>query len=60
MVKEVWDSASKSGEYTVVLGGRFIVEVQGSAGSVADLKAAASSVDLARLESLKNEGVKHE
>jgi len=60
MVKEVWDSASKSGEYTVVLGGRFIVEVQGSAGSVADLKAAASSVDLARVESLKNEGVKHE
>ena len=60
MVKEVWDSASKSGEYTVVLGSRFIVEVQGDAGSPADLKAAASSVDLAKLESLKNEGVKHE
>ena len=32
LVKEIWDSASKSGEYTVVLGKRFIVEVEGSAG----------------------------
>jgi hypothetical protein len=60
LVKEVWDSAAKSGEYTVVVGKRFMVEVQGNAGSLADLKAAASSVDLAKLESLKNEGVKHE
>jgi Yip1 domain len=60
MVKEVWDSASKSGEYTVVVANRFIVEVQGNAGSIADLKAAASTVDLARLESLKNEGVKRD
>jgi hypothetical protein len=58
MVKEVWDSASNSGEYTVVVGNRFIVEVSGSAGGAADLKAAALSVDLARLESLKSEGVK--
>jgi hypothetical protein len=60
MIKEVWDSTSKSGEYTVVVANRFIVEVQGTAGSIADLKAAATSVDLARLESLKNEGVKHQ
>jgi Yip1 domain len=60
LVKEVWDSAAKSGEYTVVIGKRFIVDVQGGAGSLADLKSAAASVDLARLESLKNEGVKHE
>jgi hypothetical protein len=60
MIKESWDSASNSGEYTVVLGSRFIVDVEGNAGSLADLKAAATSVDLARLESLKNEGVKRE
>lgn len=60
LVKEVWDSGSNSGEYTVVIGKRFMVEVQGNAGSLADLKGAAASVDLARLESLKNEGVKRE
>jgi hypothetical protein len=60
LIKEVWDSASKSGEYTVVVGKRFMVDVQGDAGSLGDLKAAASAVDLSRLESLKNEGVKHE
>lgn len=58
MIKEVWDSDAKSGEYTMVVGNRFIVEVKGSAGSPADLKAAANSVDIARLESLKSEGVK--
>ena len=35
-------AAPKSGEYTVVVGKRFMVEVQGNAGSLADLKAAAS------------------
>jgi Yip1 domain len=60
LVKEVWDSASKSGEYTVVIGKRFIVKVEGEASSLSDLKSAASSVDLDRLESLKNEGVKRE
>ncbi len=60
LVKEVWDSSSKSGEYTVVVGKRFMVEVQGAAGSLADLKSAASTVDLARLESMKNEGVKRD
>lgn len=60
LVKEVWDSGSNSGEYAVVIGKRFMVDVQGSAGSLADLKAAAGAVDLARLESLKNEGVTRE
>ena len=60
LVKEVWDSGSNSGEYAVVIGKRFMVDVQGNAGSLAELKAAAGAVDLARLESLKNEGVKRE
>jgi Yip1 domain len=60
LVKEVWDSASKSGEYTVVIGKRFIVKVEGEAGSLSDLKSAASAVDLDKLESLKNEGVTRE
>lgn len=60
IVKEAWDSDAKSGEYTLVVGNRFIVEVKGSAGSPADLKAAANSVDIDRLESLKEEGVKRQ
>jgi hypothetical protein len=34
------------------------VQVEGGAGSLGELKAAAGEVDLARLESLKGEGVK--
>jgi hypothetical protein len=58
IVHEEWDSASKSGEYTVVLGSRFVVKVQGNADSLGDLKGAAASVDLAGLEALRGEGMK--
>jgi len=46
------------GEYTVVLGDRFTVHVNGDDASIDDLKAALSDVDLSALEALKNEGVK--
>ena len=57
MVHEEWDSADRDGEYTVVLANRFVVKVEGDAGSLAELKSVLGEVDLARLESLKNEGV---
>jgi len=56
LVHESWDKTSKSGEYTVVVGQRFSVKASGQA-EIDQLKDAVDSVDLAKLESLKNEGV---
>ncbi len=58
MVHEVWDGEAKRGEYSLVLGNRFLVKVEGEADALADLRAAAGEVDLARLEGLRNEGVR--
>lgn len=60
LVREVWDSADNSGEYSVVVGERFLVKAEGRARSLDDLRAAVTSVDLARLERLRNEGVKRD
>jgi hypothetical protein len=57
LVHEKWDSRGNSGEYGVVVGDRFSVSVSGSAASIDELKAAVSSVNLAGLEALKNQGV---
>jgi hypothetical protein len=46
------------GEFAVVLGDRFTVSLQGEAGSIDELKAALSAVDLKGLEALKGEGLK--
>lgn len=52
-VHERWDQASSSGEYGVVVGKRFMVELSGQAASMTELKAAlAAGVDLAALEAL--------
>lgn len=56
LVHEEWNGSN--GEYTVVLGDRFTVEVNGYADSMDELKAALGDVDLGALEALKNEGVK--
>ncbi len=57
MIHEKWNN-SGSGEYTVVLGDRFVVEVNGSSVPNIDaIKAALGSVNLAGLEALKNQGV---
>ena len=56
LVHEEWHGSN--GGYTVVLGDRFTVSVDGSADSIDELKAALSDVDLSALEALKNEGVK--
>lgn len=57
LTHEAWDEQAKSGEFSVVVGQRFTVKASGDAGSIDDLKRAVASVDLARLESLKDEGV---
>ena len=60
LIHEEWNSQSKSGEYSVVVGQRFTVKANGSADSIDVLKQAVGSVDLGKLESMKNAGVKSE
>lgn len=57
LTHEEWNGTH--GEYAVVLGDRFTVALKGDAGSMDELKAALSTVDLASLEALRNEGVKN-
>jgi Yip1 domain len=49
---EKWNTASKSGEYSVIVAGRFAVAAEGNAGSIDDLKAAVAAVGPDRLEGL--------
>jgi hypothetical protein len=58
LVREYWDRNSGSGEYSLVVGERFTVKVEGSADDIGDLKDAAEDLDLSGLEALKNEGAK--
>ncbi len=58
LVHEEWDTQSKYGEYSVVVGKRFTVKANGNADSIDQLKQAVASIDLAKLESLKDAGVK--
>jgi len=58
MVHEEWDNGG-SGEFTVVLADRFVVEVHGSGVPNIDaVKSAIAGLNLAGLEALKNQGVK--
>ncbi|WP_266171886.1 Yip1 family protein [Dyella subtropica] len=57
LVHEAWDKTSKNGEYSVVVAQRFSVKATGQVDSIDPLKQAVTSVDLSKLESLKNEGV---
>ena len=59
LVHEEWDSNDSSGQYTVVVGDRFTVKIEGAAGSVRDLRAAAEELDLDGLAKLRTEGVKN-
>lgn len=56
VVHEEWNGSN--GKYTVVLGERFTVAINGYADSIDELKAVLVDVDLGGLEALKNEGVK--
>lgn len=57
LVHEQWDTQSKSGEYSIILGDRFAVKVSGNADNIDQLKAALVSLNLAGLEALKDQGV---
>ncbi len=54
------DWQSKSGEYSVIVGKRFTVKANGNADSIDALKQAVGSIDLGKLESMKEAGVKSE
>jgi hypothetical protein len=56
-IHEKWDSSGKTGEYGVIVGGRFSVSAEGAAASIDELKSDVASVNLAGLESLKDDGV---
>jgi hypothetical protein len=61
MVHEQWNvpsggNAAGYGEYAVIVGQRYAVEASGQVADIDMLKSAVTSVDLAGLESLKNEG----
>ena len=59
LVNEKWDN-SGHGEYTIVVGDRFVVGVKGSRVANMDvIKAAVAGVNLAGLEALKAQGVKN-
>ncbi len=60
LVHEEWDNQSRSGEYSVIVGKRFTVKANGSADSIDQLKQAVGSIDLGKLESMRDEGVKPE
>lgn len=52
MVTEAWDTASRSGRFSIVAADRFAVSAEGSAETVDVLKAAVQTVNAARLRAL--------
>ncbi|ANB17076.1 Yip1 family protein [Dokdonella koreensis] len=58
LVNEKWDGPSRRGEYSIILGDRFTVELSGTVDNIDQLKSALAGLDLAGLEALKNQGVK--
>ena len=56
LMHEAWDTQSKSGEFSVIVGQRFTVKATGNADGIDQLKQAVTSVDLAKLESMKDQG----
>lgn len=59
LIHEEWDSNASEGQYTVIVGDRFTVKVEGGARNVGELRKAAEQVDLDRLADLRAEGVKN-
>jgi len=55
--REKYDKPSKSGEVSVLVGDRFVVEVDGSNVDMDAIKSALGKVDLGKLNSMKGEGV---
>jgi hypothetical protein len=55
---EKYDKNSKSGEYTVIVGNRFMVEIHGNGVDMPTMKKAIDQVNLAKLEAMKDVGIK--
>jgi hypothetical protein len=55
---EVYDNGSRSAQYAVVVGNRFIVEIRGNGIDMSTTKQALEQIDLERLESMKEAAVK--
>ncbi len=53
-VQEQWTAATRAGEYTLIVGDRFMVQAKGQGPDMAALKQAVDAVDLARLQQLKD------
>lgn len=53
---EKWDKASRSGEVSVLVGGRFVAEVSGNDVDMDALKDALGKVDLKKLDGMKGAG----
>lgn len=58
LVQEEWDGQSRHGEFSIVIGERFQVKVNGQGLDMNQLKAALGGLNLAGLEALKDHGVK--
>ena len=58
LIHEQWNGESKHGEYSVVLGDRFTVAVEGTSDDIDSIKDAVGSLDLSGLEALRHQGVK--
>lgn len=54
---EKFNKNNSSGEYSVLIGGRFMLEARGQNVDMVSLKSAANAVGFANLEAMKNEGV---
>ena len=55
---EKYDKSAKSGEYTMVVGNRYMVDVHGNGVDMATMKKAMDQLDLAKLEGMKDAGAK--
>ena len=55
---EKYDKESRSGEYTMVVGNRFMVDVHGTGVDMPEIKKAMDQMNLAKLESMKDAGKK--
>ncbi len=58
MIHEQWNRQSNAGTLTLIIGGRFSVELQCNGLSMEEIKSLASSLNLSGLEALKQSGVK--
>ncbi len=55
---EKWSKSGKNGEVTMIVGNRFMVQVNSNGIEMNDVKALLANVDIAKLESMKGEGKK--